>query len=87
MLGEGYTPDDEEDSAVTTVSNVFVYQVREKIMQWQPSHNVFVQKVREKCSDNRLLTCLCIRHGLGVRQVMACASYHGIIHFSLTSHL
>eukprot|EP00983_Pelagomonas_calceolata_P120859 1160744-Pelagomonas_calceolata.AAC.11 len=26
VLGEGYTPDDEEDSAVATVSNVFIYQ-------------------------------------------------------------
>jgi hypothetical protein len=27
VLGEGYTPDDEEDSAVAEVANVFVYQV------------------------------------------------------------
>lgn len=31
MLGEGYTPDDEEDSAVAEVSNVYVYQARYRI--------------------------------------------------------
>jgi U5 small nuclear ribonucleoprotein component len=28
VLGEAYTPDDEEDSAVAEVSNVWVYQAR-----------------------------------------------------------
>ncbi len=28
VLGEGYTPDDEEDSAVAEVSAVYVYQAR-----------------------------------------------------------
>mmetsp|Transcript_22656 Transcript_22656/g.57692 ORF Transcript_22656/g.57692 Transcript_22656/m.57692 type:complete len:994 (-) Transcript_22656:539-3520(-) len=31
VLGEGYTPDDEEDSAVAEVSNVFVYQARYRV--------------------------------------------------------
>mmetsp|Transcript_32249 Transcript_32249/g.84013 ORF Transcript_32249/g.84013 Transcript_32249/m.84013 type:complete len:1110 (+) Transcript_32249:169-3498(+) len=31
VLGEGYTPDDEEDSAVATVSNVFIYQARYRV--------------------------------------------------------
>jgi hypothetical protein len=33
VLGEGYTPDDEEDSAVAEVANVFVYQVR-GVVEW-----------------------------------------------------
>lgn len=28
VLGEGYTPEDEEDSAVADITNVWVYQVR-----------------------------------------------------------
>lgn len=28
VLGEGYTPEDEEDSAVAEITNVWVYQVR-----------------------------------------------------------
>lgn len=31
VLGEGYTPDDEEDSAVSEVSAVSVYQVHLRI--------------------------------------------------------
>eukprot|EP00798_Chlamydomonas_sp_ICE-L_P019957 gene19957-26665_t len=31
VLGEGFTPDDEEDSAVATVSNVYVYQARYRV--------------------------------------------------------
>ena len=31
MLGEAYTPEDEEDSAVAEVSNVWVYQARYRI--------------------------------------------------------
>ena len=31
VLGEAYTPEDEEDSAVAEVSNVWVYQARYRI--------------------------------------------------------
>ncbi len=31
MLGEAYTPDDEEDSAVATISAVMVYQARYRV--------------------------------------------------------
>lgn len=31
VLGEGYTPDDEEDSAVATVTGVFAYQARYRV--------------------------------------------------------
>ena len=31
VLGEAFTPDDEEDSAVATVTNVWAYQARYRI--------------------------------------------------------
>lgn len=31
VLGEGYTPDDEEDSTVATVTAVWVYQARYRV--------------------------------------------------------
>ena len=31
VLGEAYTPDDEEDSAVAQVTNVWVYQARYRV--------------------------------------------------------
>ena len=65
MLGEGYTPDDEEDSAMATVSNVYVYQVCSLVCVCVPVVFVGVCVCARVCArvcvyQVRSLLCVCV---------------------------
>ena len=65
MLGEGYTPDDEEDSAMAAVSNVYVYQVCSLVCVCVPVVFVGVCVCARVCArvcvyQVRSLLCVCV---------------------------